>query len=177
MSKLQCWEIPKLSQPSLSPRKRNVPTQGQRKSLTWMDGFESRGLFLESPETFRAYFGWCNSLCIFKTKAPRGTKLCHYLYFYSLYNMWKDQLYRISRSWFYEWLFGPEKFSGLSRNGPQVIFYLIENNQFIVLYFVFFFVFSKKKIRVTTASMLCMDDTFLKEDVLMTFDRVSRGDY
>ena len=70
-----------------------------------------------SPETFRAYFGW-HSLCIFKTKASWGTKLCRYFYFYSLYNIWKDQLYRISRSWFYEWLFGPEKFSGLSRNGP-----------------------------------------------------------
>ena len=30
----------------------------------------------------------------------------------------KDQLYTISRSEFYEWLFGPEKFSGLSRNRP-----------------------------------------------------------
>ena len=77
----------------------------------------SWGLFLESPETFRAFFGWHNSLCIFKTKASRGTKLCSYFYFYSLYNIWKDQLYRISRSESYEWLFGPEKFSGLSRNG------------------------------------------------------------
>ena len=40
-------------------------------------------------------------------------------YFYSLYNLWKDELYRISRSDFHEWLFGPEKFSALSRNGPQ----------------------------------------------------------
>ena len=32
----------------------------------------------------------------------------------------KDQLYRISRLEFYEWLFGPEKISGLSRNGPLV---------------------------------------------------------
>ena len=32
--------------------------------------------------------------------------------------MWKDRLYRINGSEFYEWLFGPEKFSGLSRNGP-----------------------------------------------------------
>ena len=79
----------------------------------------SRGLFLESPETFRAHFGWHNSLCIFKTKPSRGTKRRSYFYFYSLYNIWKDQLYRISRSEFYEWLFGPEKFSGLSRNGPQ----------------------------------------------------------
>ena len=31
----------------------------------------------------------------------------------------KGQLYRISGSEFYEWLFGPEKFAGLSRNGPQ----------------------------------------------------------
>ena len=79
---------------------------------------QARGLFLESPETFRAYFGWYNSLCIFKPKASWGTKLCSYFYFYSLYNIWKDQLHRICRSEFYEWLFGPEKFSGLSRNGP-----------------------------------------------------------
>jgi len=59
---------------------------------------ETRGLFLESPETIRAYFGWHNSLWIFKTKGSRGTKLCSYFYFYSLYNIWKDQLYRISRS-------------------------------------------------------------------------------
>ena len=65
-------------------------------------GFEPllRGLFLKSPETFQAYFGWHNSLCIFKTKASRGTKLCSYFCFYSLYNIWKDQLYRISRSHF-----------------------------------------------------------------------------
>ena len=79
-----------------------------------------RGLFLESPETFRAHFGWHNYLCIFKTKAYWGTKLCSYFYFYSLYDIWKDQVCRISRPGFYEWLFGPEKFSGLSRNGPQV---------------------------------------------------------
>jgi len=81
----------------------------------------SRGLFLKSPETFRAYFGWHNSLCIFKTKASRGTKLCSCFCFYSLYNIWKDQLYRISRSYFYKWLFGPATFSGLLRNRAQVI--------------------------------------------------------
>ena len=32
----------------------------------------------------------------------------------------KTQLYRVSRSEFYEWLFCPEKFSGLSRNGAPV---------------------------------------------------------
>ena len=66
------------------------------------------GLFLESPETFRAHFGWHNSLCIFKTKASGGTKLCSYFYLYSLSKVWKDQLCR-SRAEFYEWLFGPEK--------------------------------------------------------------------
>ena len=65
-------------------------------------------------------FGRHNSLCIFKTKASRGTKLCSCIYFHSLYNIWKDQLYTRSLSEFYEWLFGPEKFSGLSRNGRQV---------------------------------------------------------
>ena len=62
-------------------------------------------------------FGRHNSVCIFKTKASRGMKLCSYIYFHSLYNIWKDQLYTITLSEFYEWLFGPEKFSELSRNG------------------------------------------------------------
>ena len=86
----------------------------------------SRGPFLESPETFRDHFGWHNSLCIFKTKASRSTKLCSYFNFYSLHNIWKDQLNRISGSDFYEWLFGPEKFSGLSRNGhPGKVYNII----------------------------------------------------
>ena len=38
---------------------------------------------------------------------------------YYLYSIWKEQLYKISGSEFYEWLFGPENISGLSRNGPQ----------------------------------------------------------
>ena len=41
-----------------------------------------------------------------------------YFCFYFLYNIWKDQLYRISRSYFYEWRFVPENFSRLSRNWP-----------------------------------------------------------
>ena len=76
------------------------------------------GPFLESPETFRAHFGWHSSLCIFKAKKSRSTKLCTYFNFYFLYNIWKDQLYRMSGSQLYEWFFGPEKSSGLSRNGP-----------------------------------------------------------
>ena len=42
---------------------------------------------------------------------------CTHFYYFSLCNIWKEQLCRISRSEFYEWLFRPEKFSGLSRNG------------------------------------------------------------
>ena len=57
----------------------------------WPEAVRVRGPFLESPETFRAHFGWHNSLCIFKTKASRGTKLCSYFNFYTLCNIWKDQ--------------------------------------------------------------------------------------
>mgnify|MGYP007058645807 CR=1 FL=1 len=39
-------------------------------------------------------FGWHNSLCILKTKASRGTKLCNHFYFYCLCNILKDQLYK-----------------------------------------------------------------------------------
>ena len=42
----------------------------------------------------------------FRERAPEG------------YNIYKDQLYRISGSEFHEWLFGPEKFLGHLRNGP-----------------------------------------------------------
>ena len=93
---------------------------GSKSQVTGQVRSQVRGLFLESPETFRAHFGWHKFHCIFKTKASWGTKLHSYFHCYSLYNIWKDQRYRINRSEFYEWLFGPEKFSGLSRNGPQV---------------------------------------------------------
>jgi len=55
-----------------------------------------QGPFLKTPETHLwATFGWHNSLCIFKTKTSRGMKLCSYFKLYSLYNISKDQLYRI----------------------------------------------------------------------------------
>ena len=78
--------------------------------------FDKLGPVSQSPETFRAHFGWYNSLCIFKTKASRITKPYSFFNFRPLCNTWKDQLYRISRSEFYEWVFWPEKSSGLSRN-------------------------------------------------------------
>ena len=48
--------------------------------------------FLESPETFREHFGWPNSLCIFKTKGPRGTKLQLFQFLFSLQHLKKTAL-------------------------------------------------------------------------------------
>ena len=59
-----------------------------------------------------AFRAWHSYLFIFKAKASRSTKLCTYFNFYSLYNIWKDQPYRMSRWQFYETSLG------LSRNGP-----------------------------------------------------------
>ena len=86
-------------------------------ALSWL--FRIRGPFLGRPETFRAHFGWYNPLCIFETKASRSTRLQSYFNFYSLCNTWKDQLYRISGSEVYEWLFGPKKFSEISKRAPS----------------------------------------------------------
>ena len=112
---------------------------------------ETRGLFLESPETFRAHFGWHNSLCIFKTKASRVTKLCSYCYFYSLYNIWKDQLYRVSRSEFYEWLFGPVSRKTLNFSGDIILFVSskrrcsVSRNFAVILIFIPFTTYKKTR--------------------------------
>ena len=76
--------------------------------------------FSKVPKLFGRISG-DNSLCIFNLKASWDTKLFSYFNFYSLYNKREDQLYRISGSEFHDWLLAPEKFSGLSRNGPQNI--------------------------------------------------------
>ena len=91
-------------------------------TVDWLVHWVSGGPLSKSAETFRAHFGWLDSLCIFKTKASRGMKLRSYFDFYSLYNIWKDQLYWILGLEFYEWLFGPQTFSRLSRNVPQTPF-------------------------------------------------------
>ena len=74
--------------------------------------------FLESPETFRAHFGCHYFLRILKTKTFSCLKLCNEFALSYLEILVKDKLFRISGSQFLEWLFGPEKFTGLSRNGP-----------------------------------------------------------
>ena len=76
--------------------------------------------FLESPETLQVFFEWHNSLDIFRIKASQGTKLSSYWNFYSLYNIWKDQLQRTSKSEFYERLFVPGKaFCIFEKRAPE----------------------------------------------------------
>ena len=73
----------------------------------------ARDAFLESPETFRVHLTCQNSPCIFKTNAS-GWNFGGILIFIP------STIYKkTSGSAFYEWLFAPEKFSGLSRNGPN----------------------------------------------------------
>ena len=78
----------------------------------------ARGLFLKCPETFRAHFGCHNSLYVFATPRFSAIKLRNPLGFIYIKNMIKDQLFKTRRLQFDKWLFGPEKFSGLSRNRP-----------------------------------------------------------
>ena len=66
-------------------------------------------------------FGRHNSLCIFKMKASRGTKLCSYFYFYSLCNIWKDQLYRISRSYFTNGFSFPKVLGTFEKRAPGLV--------------------------------------------------------
>ena len=67
----------------------------------WISPFQGKetgagACFSKVPKRFGRISGdIIQSLCIFKTKASRGKKLRSYFYFYFLYNMWKDQLYRI----------------------------------------------------------------------------------
>ena len=84
----------------------------------------------ESPETFRVHLEWHDSRVFFKMKVTWGNKICSYFIFYSLYNVWKGQLHRVSGPEFYEWLYGTKKFSGLSRNGLQRLWYNANNELF-----------------------------------------------
>ena len=71
--------------------------------------------FSKVPKLFR----WHNSLGIFKTKVFRVTKLCSYFNFDSLYNMWKDQLYRISGSEFTNGFSGPKSLRDFREKSPR----------------------------------------------------------
>ena len=76
--------------------------------LTW-------GLFVESPETFRVYFGCLNFLYIIATSRFWAIKLLNSLVFSYLKNMLKDQLFKTSSLKFDNWLFGPRVLGSLDR--------------------------------------------------------------
>ena len=85
------------------------------------------GLFLKSPETFRAYFGCHNSLYIFATPRFSAIKLRNHLGFSYIKNTLKEELFKTGGLQFDNWFFGPEKFSGLLRNRPLVINWVHDN--------------------------------------------------
>ena len=80
-----------------------------------------RGPFLESPETFRAHFGLHNSLCIFRAKVSRDTKLCIYFNFYSLYNTIyeKTSFPELAGRSFRNGFSGPKSFPDFREMGPR----------------------------------------------------------
>ena len=61
-----------------------------------------------------------NSLCFLRTERTWIVKLRSQFSFCYLENMLKGRLSKTSCWQFLKWLFGPEKFSGPSRNGPLV---------------------------------------------------------
>ena len=79
------------------------------------------GPFLKRPETLRAIFGCHNYLCNSRTESIWFIKLQSYFSSCCLENTLKDRLSKTSGCQFHIWLFGSETFSGLSRNGPQVM--------------------------------------------------------
>ena len=83
----------------------------------------SSGPFLESFETFRTYFGLHSSLCIFKRKRLEARNFAFILFFipFTAYekNSHMKRIHRISGLLFYEWLFGPGKFSDSRETGPR----------------------------------------------------------
>ena len=74
---------------------------------------------IKSLEIFRAYFGCHNSLYIFATPRFQAIKLRNPLGFSNIKILLKGQLFETSGLLFDKWLFGPEKFSELSRNRPR----------------------------------------------------------
>ena len=72
-----------------------------------------------NSRTFRAHLGCHNFLRIFKKKYVSRHEIFNKFALSYLEIIVKDRLFRITGSQFLKWFFGPEKFTGLSRNGPQ----------------------------------------------------------
>ena len=78
-------------------------------------------LFLGSRESFRAYFRCYNSLYIFATPTFLAVKLRSPLCFSYIKKNVKISDFEIGGLQFVNWLFGPEKSSGLTRNRPLAL--------------------------------------------------------
>jgi len=81
-----------------------------------------QGPFLKSPETFRTFFGCHNSPLYLRNAKVLSHQTSQYSLFFLFFieNMLKDQLFKSSGLQFDNWLYGPEKLSGLSINRPQI---------------------------------------------------------
>ena len=81
---------------------------------------ETRGLFLESPRTFRAYFGCHNSLYIFATPRFSTIKLCNPLGFF-FFNLILKAVPRIHFSKQVVYWFAEISWTGLKWRGPNLL--------------------------------------------------------
>ena len=96
----------------------------------WFDSSESSPKTLFSvvsrkSRNFSCAFRLTNSLCIFKTMASRGTKLCRYLNYYSLYNIWKTSFTEIVGRSLKNDFSGPKVFRDFRETGPRYFLLII----------------------------------------------------
>ena len=86
--------------------------------------------FSKVPKPFGRISGDIIHFVSSKRKRLEARNIAVILILFPLQHM-KRSAFRISGSEFYEWLFGPEKFSGLSRNGPlPKLTLLLKDEQF-----------------------------------------------
>ena len=86
--------------------------------------------FSKVPKPFGRISGDIIHFVSSKRKRLEARNFAVILILFPLQHM-KRSAFRISGSEFYEWLFGPEKFSGLSRNGPEAkLTLLLKGEQF-----------------------------------------------
>ena len=86
--------------------------------------------FSKVPKPFARISGDIIHFVSSKRKRLEARNFAVILILFPLQHM-KRSAFRISGSEFYEWLFGPEKFSGLSRNGPEAkLTLLLKDEQF-----------------------------------------------
>ena len=84
-------------------------------------GNNSGARFSNAPRLVERILGDITPFVSSKRRRLEARNFSVYFNFHSLYKTWKHQSYKISGSEYYEWLFGPVNFSGLSRNGPHTL--------------------------------------------------------